>query len=482
MTYPNDPRTIRAVGNYDRILMATVTAVSPSDGVVSIAFNDQYGHRDRVPLPVLAMSKNAWMRFMPQVNDVVMVGLRGDDSATILGWHPWGYKARVRAFDTSDLNAVEDGDRGPEMMQVLKPGEIDMRASGGGYLRLNNIGDVLVMGLSGRLQIWGLESLVEVAANAVKITDGQSWLRFGKPFRFYPAISEREIPASGGGQPANAPPTTFERDTRIVGADGQLLVHEALGTVMDEAGTLELSGTTGGGAFTRQIPAGSGRGTTSFNTASFGDTKAGISTSLGALGDEQRVAGNTIINQILTAVASVTGGQGASDGLSTLPATLRGVAAGNGGLSALNSIGKVGREVRYRLHIFKGGNQVGALDIDEEGGTVFTSSDEEGMHLNAPKGGVQLTSKKSIVRITKAIVDIAEDIFEQAKNNIRQIVGGTHRRVAGTAIKDNAPEITRVAETSISDTALTISIEGTSGVTIQSDGVVTVQGTEILLN
>lgn len=478
MTYPNDQRALHSIGNYDRVQVAVITAVSPSDGTVSLAFTDQFGFRDKVPLPVLAMSKDAWIRFIPQVNDVVLVGLRGDDSASILGWHPWGYRARARAFEASDLNAVEDGDKGPEMMQVLKPGEIDVRASGGGYLRLNNIGDVLLMGLSGRIHVYGIESLIEVAANASKLTDGQSWLRFGKPFRFYPAVSEREMPSSGGGQPANTPPSWVERDTRIVGANGQLLVHEGLGTVLDETGSMELSGTTGGGAFTKQTLPGAGRGTKGFNTNSFADIKARVSQTIGNLADEMRVTGNTLINQILNSVAGI----GASDGLSSLPTTVRDAARGDGGFSALNSIGKVGRELRYRLHVFKGSNQVAAFDVDEEGGCVLTSSDEEGLHLNAPKGGLQLTSKKSIVRITKGIMDIAEEIFEQAKNNLRQIVGGTARRVAGVAIKDNAPEITRVAETSISDKALTIVIEGTSGVTIKSSGVVTVQGTTILLN
>src|SRR5438874_1902504 len=111
-------------------MFATITSVNTAQGTVSLTFNDQVGFRDGVAIPVIAMSANAWMRFIPQVNDVVHVGIRGDDSAVILGWHPWAYTQRVAAFKRDDLNAATAGDQGKEHMQELKPGDIDMRAAG----------------------------------------------------------------------------------------------------------------------------------------------------------------------------------------------------------------------------------------------------------------------------------------------------------------------------------------------------------------
>src|SRR6266576_771587 len=127
-----DPSTIGSYGNYDRIQFALITDVNAEGGIVSIAFMDMFGKRDNVPIPVLAMSKNAWIRFIPQKEDVVIVGIRGDDTAHIIGWHPFNYGVRTREFEKSSTNAAAP-ELGQEFCQSLGPGQIDMKASGGGY-------------------------------------------------------------------------------------------------------------------------------------------------------------------------------------------------------------------------------------------------------------------------------------------------------------------------------------------------------------
>jgi hypothetical protein len=492
----NRAEQIHGVGNYDRVLLASITAVDPDAGEVSIAFLDQVGLRDHVPIPVIAMSNNAWGRFIPQVNDVVVVGIRGDDSAEIIGWHPWAYRARVRAFTADDINAA--GGTGPEMLQKLKPGEWDFRSVGGGYLRLNDVGDVMLMGVSGRLQIWGLESLVEWAQNAFKVTDGQSWWRFGIPFRFYPGVNERELPASGGGQPGPAL-TTREADLKMVGPDGAILVHEGAGVVIDDGGTFELSGATGSGEFNRQSFSGAGKATTSFlpSGVTTDDIKARIAGALSALTDPMRDKANQVTTSVVKAIQSIVNGLGAADGLSTFTTILKGILNGDGGTSVVNGLGNSGKELRRRIHVFKAGSQVFALDVDENGGLVITSSDEDGIHLNAPFGGLQLFARRGLNLIARGIALLADTITEEADNEIHHVAGSTARRVAPN-IKDNGSTLTRRAETSISDqssgtisqqagtshsiSATTITISATGAITISAGGIITVTATQVLIN
>src|SRR6266478_6152479 len=240
-----DPRITHSKGAFERVMFATITAVNTTQGTVSIIFNDQWGFRDNVAIPVIAMSANAWMRFIPQVNDIVIVGIRGDDSAVILGWHPYAYAARTSAFKKDDLNAAAAGDEGKEHMQELKGGEIDIRAAGGGYLRFNSLGDVLLMSLTGRINMYGPQGQTEHVQNAFKVTDGKSWFRFGSIFRSFPLVSERELACTGMGVPAKIPTPLKERDTKIFDPQGNLLVQESLGTVVDDLGIIELSGTSG---------------------------------------------------------------------------------------------------------------------------------------------------------------------------------------------------------------------------------------------
>lgn len=464
-----DARLIHAKGTFDRTMFATITGVNTKAGTVSIIFNDQFGVRDDVPLPVVSMSRNAWIRFMPQINDVVHVGIRGDDSAVILGWHPWSYKARTEGFDAEDLNQA--GGPGAEMMQELKPGEIDMRGAGGAYLRFSNNGDLILMGLSGRLQFYGIESLVEQSQNAYKVTDGQSWFRFGHVYRLFAGVSERELPTVGTGSPNSGPTPYRERDTRLLNAAGQLQVQDSMGDVIDANGVQELSGTTGAGSTNKPSVSNVGDSATAFFKGSIASVRGTLSNALSEAVDQVVGFATEQIDSIKTSINAVVTGIGSADGISSTPADLDGIISGEGTIAGdagdLDGIGTVGQPLRRRLLINKNGEQVYAHDIDDEGCSVTSSQSDKGIRINANKGALIMFAEKGLEMLAKAVIYVADNISETAKEDIKQIAGGKIRRIAGTDIKDNANTISRTANTTIADRA------GTS-ITQQSDGSITI--------
>lgn len=484
-------------GFYDRIILAIVTGIDTVNGTVSIMFLDQFGVRDKLPIPVVAMSKNAWIRFIPQVDDVVYVGLRPDDSAVILGWFPYNYRERAQAFEDGDLNAA--GGISPEMMQEIKQGEIDMRSKGGGYLRLNDIGDVLIMSLAGRIRMLGQEGFTELAQLGLKVTDGKSTMRFGAPFRSFPGISERELPTAGDGAPLNAPSDLRERDTRLYDSSGKLLAQESLGTVIDEQGTMELSGTSGSGAAqdvgaTAKINSAT---TTKFSTAvanvaTLAKKLSGVSDHVKELASQYTSQLAGVMGALVGAVSATFTIMGRTSQLQVIDTTsedVAGIVTGSGnigdGLDQIRGLGEVGKKLRYRLLINRNGKQVAAYDIDENGGVVLSSESDIGTTINANKGGLALYAKKGIKLVARGLAVAMEKVGITASEDIRLIAGGNSIRTAGNNIIDTAKNITQVADTSVaigagvsatlvSDTS---SVEVTpSGITVQSSGPVTIQG------
>lgn len=464
-----DPKIIHARGAFDRTMFASITGVNTTKGTVSIVFNDQFGFRDDVPMPVVAMSRDSWIRFIPQINDVVHVGIRGDDSAVILGWHPWSYKARVDAFNSGNVNAA--GGKGPEMMQELKQGEIDMRAVGGGYLRFNALGDVLLMSLAGRIQMFGVESLTECSQNAFKITDGQSWMRFGSVMRLFSGVSERELPSTGAGTPSAAPTSLRERDTRLYGPDGQLLVQESLGTVVDDNGLFTVSGTSGNGSTVKFSTAGHGQNATAFFTGDPTAFKNSLASSLSGLSDAVKEKATASVNKVKSGVSAVVAGIASSD-TGTVIKDVLGLADGSGGAASgtnpISGLGVVGRLLRYRLLVNKGSDQAFAVDVDEAGGTVLSSQDDHGISINANVGSLLLYGKKAVKQVSQLVMLVADNIYSSSAGYIKQVSGGNNQRVAGGDIIDNGNNVKRTAQVAITDHAAT-------SITEQSDGTITIQ-------
>jgi hypothetical protein len=463
-----------------------ITAVDSAEGKVTIAFMDQAGVRAGVPIPILGMSGDAWIRFCPQVNDVVAVGIRPDDSAVILSWVPYNYANRTKAFDKSEVNAA--GGVGPEMHQQIKPGEIDFRAKGGGYLRMNNIGDVLIMSLAGRIQMFGREGFTEISQLGLKITDGKSWLRFGAPFRFFPGISARELPTSGVGLPLNKPSDLRERDMRLYEQDGHLLVQESLGTVIDEGGTIELSGTSGSGAAGEVGKTIKGDSTAALDFATDLVDPAALAEKLTGVADHIVDLASQFVASIGVAVTSVVGGVSAVytslgkvtqfTSIAQTVADVKGIVTGAGaiadGLDQLRGIGAVGNTLRYRLLINKGGKQVACYDIDSDGGIVLSSESPVGTTLNANKGGLVFYAKKGIKMIAKGLAATFESLAFTTSKDTQLVAGRKQIRTAGTDIVDSATNITQVAveEVAIGAGISVKLVVGTSSVMVDASGVI----------
>jgi hypothetical protein len=480
---------ILSQGFYDRVLLAIITGVDQTGGTVSIMFLDQFGVRDKVPIPVLGMSQDAWIRYMPQVNDVVYTALRPDDSVVILGWLPYNYGKRVDAFKNKEKNAAGGGN--DEMMQELKPGEIDARSKGGSYLRLNAIGDVLIMSLAGRVQMFGKESFTEASQLGFKLTDGKSWIRFGAPFRLFPAISDRELPTGGSGQPLNKPSDLRERDTRLYDKDGNLLVQESLGTVIDDQGGLELSGTTGSGAshdvnklIKGDIGAAKDFATTLADPAALAGKLSGISDHIKELATQFVTQISSAVDTIITGASTVYSSLGKTAQFTSIAQTaadVKGIVTGAGaiadGLDQLRGIGDVGKKLRYRLLINKGGKQVAAFDIDEDGGVVIASESTVGTTINANKGGLVFYAKKGMRLVAKGLAATFDTIGFTSSKDTRLVSGRKQIRTAGTDIVDTAQNITQVAsqEVAIGGGTSVKVVVGTTSITL-SPGSVDIEG------
>lgn len=504
-----DPKSIHAQGAFDRTMLASITGINTKKGTVSIVFNDQFGFRDDVVIPVIGMSKDSWIRFMPQVNDVVHVGIRGDDSAVILGWHPWSYKARAGGFDAQDMNQA--GGDGPEMMQELQPGEIDMRSNGGGYLRFNKIGDVLMMGLAGKMQIQGQEGITELSQNAIKITDGKSTIRFGQVVRPFDGVNERELPTTGSGQPVNHLTDAREFDIRLYDAAGNLQYQQSHGTVIDESGVAEVSGTSGAPGLNKANVPNSGAAATGFVS---GDSKTSLTNlvkNLPSLGDNVIDAVTKQIDSIKNSISTVINGIGGSlDDITDTASDLAGILTGTGpigeGQLPINGRGAVGNTLRHRTVVGSPDGKMAAMDIDDKGGVVISSESAEGVHINANSGGLHLFAKAGLKLLADGLIAVADNIFSTAKEDIKDVAGGKIHRIAGTDIKDNGMDISRTAQATIADKAgtsithnsdgsitieagsslsesgATVSISATGTITISGGGIVTITGSIVNIN
>lgn len=473
----HDPRWF---GSYDRVLLALITGVNAQQGAVQITFIDQFGVRDDVPIPVLAMSNDAWMRFIPQINDVVMVGIRGDEQAVILGWFPYAYRQRTEAFaaNAKGIDNIKD-----EMMDPLQPGEFDLRGKGGGYLRMMNSGDVLLMSSSGgRIRMFGPELFNEHTQNAVKITDGFSWLRFGQVYRLFTTASEREKPAKGNGLPADGVSQLIERDTRIVDANGDMLVRESLGHVIDEQGNIAISGEIGQVSVPQTSTAVDTATSVTSNLSSLPSTLANVGNTLVNLPSVSSTATGSIKNsvppissfpdhvldfakrlltQLVAGIAVTTAGPGAASvaGISSdLPSI---PALGDG----LKGIGPIGNPIRYRMTVHKGLQRLYGLDVDDDGNVVQAT--QNNYNLNANKGSITLYALKTFFQLCAGPMQfIAKSIGFSVDETVEVVSKGAQTQVSGASIEQHGSSIKRTATTTITDNALvSVTFQAANGVT-----------------
>lgn len=483
------PRDIGSHSYYDRTGLAQVTAVDEANGTVALFLMDHYGIRPKVIIPVVAESSDSWMRYCPQVGDVVHVAYRADDSVIITGYHPHNYDQRVDSYNKNEKNAA--GGKGPEMHRILHQGEFDMRAKGGGYLKMDNIGDVQILSLAGKLYLYGREGLTEYSANAHKMWNGKSWMRFGTPFRIFPNLSERELPASGGGSPLPSKSPFVERDVRLYDGEGNLLVHEALGNVMDDTGTIIVSGaaSTGKGstvapkvtdaiadpvAFAEKnaaaLASGSpvslgsavstGREAAEFFAGNVSSLASSLGEQLASLPDQVMDAAKAYVDKLETQLTSIQSGIASIESpgdVVDLIEEIQGFVTGLG-LSSdagpLSGLGPTDKEVRYRMLINKKGEQVYSLEVDEDGGVVMTSESDKGIRFIANKGPVTMHSSDGFKMNSPSLENAAVNNVVRGTEQVKLLAGDT-AQIAAPTITQNATDHKRTADATIVDTSVT---------------------------
>lgn len=497
------PRDIGNQAYYDRIAFAQVSSVDEENGTVGLFLMDQFGLRPKVQMPVLAASADSWMRYCPQVGDIVHIGFRADDSVIILGYHTHNYDLRTSFYNDGGKNA--SGAKGPEMQRVLHQGEIDMRSKGGGYIKLDNIGDIQVLATVGKIYLYGTEGLIEYQSNAHKMWNGKSWMRFGTPFRSFPQISERELPSSGAGSPIPKKSPFVERDVRLYDADGNLLVHEALGNVMDDTGTIIVSGaaSTGQGAanapaptnaitdpagFAASVadaalkgaalpvpsPADVGRAASSFFSGDTAALASQLGEQLANLPDQVVSSAKQYLDDLQSKITSIQSGIAAIEtpgDIVDIIKEVQGFVSGlgiSGSAGALSGLGPTDKEVRYRMLINKKGEQVYSMEVDEDGGVVMTSESEKGIRFIANKGPVTMHSDKGYKMNSPSLENAAINNVIRGTEQLKLIAGDTMQVVA-PSITQNATNQKRTADATIVDTSITshtIKVVNGAGVTI----------------
>lgn len=483
------PRDIGTQSYYDRTGLAQVTAVDEANGTVALFLMDQYGIRPKVIIPVLAESSDSWMRYCPQVGDIVHIAFRADDSVIITGYHPHNYDQRVDSYNKNEKNAA--GGKGPEMHRILHQGEFDMRAKGGGYLKMDNIGDIQMLSLAGKIYLFGREGLNEYSANAHKMWNGKSWMRFGTPFRIFPNVSERELPSSGGGSPLPSKSPFVERDVRLFDAEGNLLVHEALGNVMDDTGTIIVSGasSTGkgaavaptvtdaisnptefaaknaaalatGGPVSLGTPVGVGRAAEDFFAGDISKLASDLGAQLSSLPDQVKSAAQAYVDKLETQLSSIQSGIASIESpgdVVNLIEQIQGFVTGlglSGDAGALSGLGPTDKEVRYRMLINKKGEQVYSMEVDEDGGVVMTSESEKGIRFIANKGPVTMHSSDGFKMNSPSLENAAVNNVVRGTEQVKLLAGET-AQIAAPTITQNATDQKRTADQTIVDTSVT---------------------------
>lgn len=144
---------------HNRIYVGQISYVDTNRGTIDVVIGSA-GKKEKVVIPLLALSANgfqsAWMRFMPAVGDYVQIGFGADNSPHVLGYATWGHEDfgatsgtdvtasgyRVGGYATLSKLRAKNVAGLREFVQ-LKPGEWDMRSSGGAYMRGSRNGTLL---------------------------------------------------------------------------------------------------------------------------------------------------------------------------------------------------------------------------------------------------------------------------------------------------------------------------------------------------
>lgn len=194
--------------NYNRIYVGQVVDVDEANGVLTVTTTG--GVRDRCVLPLGGLShqgaQSAWIRFMPEVGDHVLVAFGTDGQMFCLGMTAWGDSPELepghRVGGYAQIAEIAQRDSPPAGVREfieLKPGEYDLRSSGGAYVH-GSRGGVLTLSGGGltRLAIDARRSEAALRAGMFEYAEAGVKLRAGDIKRPAAGKAKDQPPLVGG--------------------------------------------------------------------------------------------------------------------------------------------------------------------------------------------------------------------------------------------------------------------------------------------
>jgi hypothetical protein len=176
-----------------RIQRGTITSVDPDNGVVTVEMESTPGTRTGVTIPLHFFSFDpanplsaAWMRYMPQLNDVVKIGFDSNGTTRIVGYDTPSY---------SDVNTMSANTNFG--WTTLQPGEWDLKSVGNAFVKGDRTGLLYLAGGTQSIGISKQNREIDIKTNTLKTSSGASNFRSGVVKRS-PVQFQQEVEAKAG--------------------------------------------------------------------------------------------------------------------------------------------------------------------------------------------------------------------------------------------------------------------------------------------
>lgn len=177
---------------YNRTYIAQVISVNERDGTMSVAVLDGLGtKKENLEIPWLGFSlqgtkdtagiiqnafKSSWIRYMPQPYDLVYIAFGPHNEARVVGnaMQVGRYKALKKDMELNPSKYPSG-----ELID-LKPGEFDMRSSGGAYIYGSKDGTLLLSaGPASQLRLSKARSEMKFETGMFEAAGSETFLRLG---------------------------------------------------------------------------------------------------------------------------------------------------------------------------------------------------------------------------------------------------------------------------------------------------------------
>lgn len=199
---------------HNRVLIGQIINVRTNEGLITVRVTTGATYKMVIPLlglsgPVVdangdtvrTAARASWMRYMPQVHDIVKVGFGPDNRPEVVGYGTWGDLEsepgpRGNLGGYANLSTLRDANPsvGMDTFIDLKPGEWDMRSSGNAYIYGSRFGALILAGGGVTLQLLKDQSELDSRAGLYKLESVGSVLRFGDTKRQSPTGFQETIP------------------------------------------------------------------------------------------------------------------------------------------------------------------------------------------------------------------------------------------------------------------------------------------------